>query len=60
MLNLCLNHIKTALLNFLNDLTRPASTKTDRGPFPNIEPGPPNGSERKHFISSHAILVLDC
>lgn len=51
-LNLCLNHIKTALCNFLNDLTRAVPTETDHAPCPNIEPCPPNGRESKHVSFS--------
>lgn len=60
MPNLCLNHIKTALCNFLNDLTRAVPTETDHTLCPNIEHRLPNGSESKHFISPHAILPLYC
>lgn len=59
-LNLCLNHIKTALCNFLNDLTRAVSTETDHALCPNIEPRSLNGRESKHFISLHAISALYC
>lgn len=44
-LNLCLNHIKTALFNFLNDLTRAVPTETDHAPSPNIESCPANGKK---------------
>ena len=60
MLNLCLNHIKTDLCNFLNNLTRAAPTETDNALCPNIEPWLPNGRESEHFISPHAILALYC
>lgn len=60
MLNLCLNHIKTGLCNFLNDLTRAVSTETDHAMCPNIEPCPPNGRKSKQFISPHVILALYC
>lgn len=58
MLNLCLNHIKTAPYNFLNDLTRAATVETDHTLTPNIEERLPNGRESKHFISPHAVLAL--
>ncbi len=57
---LCLNHIKMALCNFLNNLTRAAPTETDHALCPNIEPSLPNGRESKHFISHHTILALYC
>lgn len=60
VLNLRLNHIKTALCNFLNNLTRAAPTETDHALCPNIEPCLPNGRESKCFISPHAILALYC
>lgn len=60
VLNLCLNHIKTALCNFLNNLMTAVPTETDHALCPNIEPSPPNGRESKHFISHHAILALYC
>lgn len=60
VLNLRLNHIKTALCNFLNNLTRAAPTETDRALCPNIEPCPPNGRESRHFISPHAMMALYC
>lgn len=59
-LNLCLNHIKTALCNFLNDLTRAAPAETDRALCPNIEHCPPNGRKSKHFIFATVILALYC
>lgn len=60
VLNLRLNHIKTALCNFLNNLTRAAPTETDHALCPNIEPCPPNGRENRRFVSLHAILALYC
>lgn len=59
-LNLRLNHIKTALFNFLNDLTRAVLAETDRALCPKTEPCPLNGRESKHFISPHALLALYC
>lgn len=59
VLNLCLNHIKTALCNFKNNLTSSVPNETDNAPCPNIEPLLPNGREG-HFISPCAISALYC
>lgn len=60
VLNLCLNHIKTALCNFLNDLTRAVPTEMDHALCPNIEPCPPNGRKSKtlYFSSRNIGIVL--